>query len=70
MNTYAIASNLIGFASSALRVIVTRTEGTYVWVTTADLADAGTKLVLDASQVEAEQAETDLMAAGGLVTFA
>lgn len=55
--TYALAHNLIGFKSSTLRVIVTREERGNVWVTTADLLDAGTQLVLDASQVEPDPSE-------------
>jgi|GEM_PF-3994485 len=49
---YALASNLIGFSSSTLRVKVTRTDRHYAWVMTADLQDAGTWLVLDISQVK------------------
>jgi hypothetical protein len=51
---YAVASRLVGFKSSWLRVRILRTEGSYVWCITADLRDAGTKLVLDASQVVTE----------------
>jgi len=50
---YALASDLIGFRSPTLRVRVERSEPNYVWVTTADLLDAGTKLVLDPKQVRA-----------------
>ena len=53
-NTYALATGLRGFGpnNTTLRVRVERAEGAYVWVRTADLRDAGTALVLDASQVE------------------
>ena len=51
---YALASKLVGFSSTTLRVQVLRSEGDYRWVITADLRDAGTKLVLDASQVRDE----------------
>ena len=70
MPAYAIAHNLIGFASTTLRVKIDRIEGEYVWVTTADLLDAGTKLVLDAGQVEYEDTTSDLMYKHGLVIFA
>lgn len=70
MTTYAIAHNLIGFRSSSLRVKVTRQEPGYVWVITADLLDAGTKMVLDPSQVEAEQPVTYPIHQTGLVAFA
>lgn len=52
---YALANNLRGFASSTLRVRVTRTDATSgnVWVTTADLLDAGTALVVTRAQVTA-----------------
>jgi hypothetical protein len=71
-NTYAIATGLVGFRSSELRVKVTRAEGEYVWVVTADLQDAGTFLVLSASQVEAEpQATAEVLShKTGLVAFA
>jgi hypothetical protein len=69
-NTHAIAHNLRGFRSSTLRVFVTRVEGAYVWVRTADLIDAGTPLVLDAAQVEPEQPVTVERHADGLVWFA
>ena len=51
---YALASDLKGFADTTLRVRVIRREGDLVWVRTADLRDAGTPLVLNASQIEAE----------------
>ena len=52
---YALAHNLIGFPCSTLRVKVTRLEGEYVWVTTADLLSAGVPLTLDVKQVESEE---------------
>lgn len=64
-----IASSLIGFPSSSLRVNVIRREGGYVWVRTADLLDSGTALVLSASQVQPEEAETVSFHKTGLVTF-
>jgi hypothetical protein len=48
---YGLASGLVGFRSSDLRVKVTRIDGNYIFVVTADLLDAGTALVLDAGQV-------------------
>ena len=48
---YALASGLVGFPSSSLRVRVVRTDARYVWVVTADLLDAGTPLTLNAGQV-------------------
>jgi hypothetical protein len=48
---YALASSLVGFTSSALRVRVTRLDAHYAWVVTADLADAGTALTLNRSQL-------------------
>lgn len=65
-----IASNLRGFVSSSLRVIETRRDGDYVWVTTADLRDTGTKLVLDASQISDLPEEYGQRHREGLVTFA
>lgn len=69
--TYALANNLIGFKSSTLRVIVTREELGNVWVTTADLLDAGTQLVIDASQIEAIPSEmVDVMShKNGMIEF-
>lgn len=52
--TYAIASGLVGFRSSTFRVRVTEQRNGVAWVMTADLLDAGTRLVLDASQVSPE----------------
>lgn len=48
---YALASALVGFTSTALRVRVTRLDAHYAWVVTADLADAGTALTLNRSQL-------------------
>ena len=67
---YALASGLRGFQSDSLRVRITRQEPGYVWVITADLLDAGTKLVLDPSQVEPEQPATVTAHRDGLVAFA
>ena len=51
-NKYAIASGLKGFGiHTSLRVRVLEVRGDYVWVITADMADAGTRLVLDPSQL-------------------
>jgi hypothetical protein len=50
--THLLATGLRGFRSSALRVRLERTDGTYAWVWTADLCDAGTPLVLDVGQLE------------------
>lgn len=67
---YAIASGLIGFRNSALRVRVTDIRNGYAWVVTADLLDAGTKLVLLESQVEPETPATVQFHRDGLVAFA
>lgn len=69
MTTYAIAHNLNGFSSSSLRVKVTRTDGENVWVVTADLLDAGTAMVLDASQIEYMTPVWFVTASNGLVSF-
>ena len=66
---YALASGLVGFRSSTLRVRVTREEGPYVWVVTADLMDAGTPLTLDAAQVVREAPVVVERHRDGLVTF-
>jgi len=58
---HAVAHNLVGFSSSSLRVIVTRQQGDYCWVTTADLQDVGTKLVLDRFQVVPEEDTTTVV---------
>lgn len=70
--TYAIAHNLIGFKASTLRVIVTRREYGNAWITTADLLDAGTQLVVSETQIEAYLGEyADLLShKNGLVEFA
>lgn len=67
---YAIATGLRGFRSESLRVLVLREEAGLAWVVTADLLDAGTALVLDATQVEPEVQVTDLRHSTGLVSFA
>ena len=55
MNTYAIASGLVGFSSDSLRVRVERVEGEYVFVRTADLREtAGIPLCLSADQIRYE----------------
>lgn len=70
IGSLALASGLRGFPSSILRVRVERIEGSNVWVRTADLLDAGTPLVLDASQVEPEPCTAPLSRArGSLVAF-
>lgn len=53
---YALASGMVGFRSSTLRVRVTDRRDGCVWVITADLLDAGTRLVLNPSQVTPEPA--------------
>lgn len=70
MTTYAIAHKLIGFSSSDLRVKVTRIDGQNAFVSTADLRDAGTQLVLDVSQIEYEKEIEVEMHKVGLVAFA
>jgi hypothetical protein len=76
VNTHALAHGLRGFASTTLRVMVTRIDEASgnVWVRTADLLDAGTPLVLDIKQVESEEeaawaADEALRHADGLVVF-
>jgi hypothetical protein len=65
---YGIASGLVGFRSTSLRVRIERTEGEYVWVRTASLLDAGTPLVLRRAQVEPEtDAEASVRHRDGLV---
>lgn len=66
---YAVAHNLIGFKSSSLRVKVTRIDGDNYFVTTADLLDAGTRLVLAGDQIAPEEPETVLTYKTGLVSF-
>ncbi len=56
---YAIASGLRGFRSTSLRVRITRRDSGMVWVRTADLLDAGTALVLNASQVSEKATSYD-----------
>lgn len=58
----ALASGLRGFRSSSLRVRVLEVRDGCAWVVTADLLDAGTRLVLDPGQLVALEG-----AAGGLV---
>lgn len=57
---YFLASNLVGFKNSSLRVkfISNCSDGLHVNVVTSDLLDAGTKLTLKMSsleQIEGEQ---------------
>lgn len=53
-SSYFFAADLVGFRSSTLRVRVTERRDGYVWCVTADLLDAGTKLVLDEAKVQEE----------------
>jgi len=70
---YALASGLVGFRSSSLRVRVLEHRDGCVWVRTADLADAGTALVLDESKVDFDyftgDAEAPLVHRRGLVAL-
>lgn len=50
--SYFFATDLVGFRSSTLRVRVTERRAGYVWCITADLLDAGTRLVLGDDQVQ------------------
>lgn len=53
---YAIAYGLKGFGRrSSMRVRIERMDARYVWCRTACVADAGTPLVLDRSQIELER---------------
>lgn len=65
--THALAHDLIGFPTSTLRVRVLDSNELYVWVITADLLDAGTRLVLDQAQIEPIR---DEIAAGGITPCA
>ena len=67
---YAIANSLVGFPRESMRVKVTRIEGDYAWVRTADLMDAGTPLTLDLSQIEPERNEVVVRHSAGFVAFA
>jgi hypothetical protein len=69
---YAIASGMIGFDRSSLRVLVTRIDGQHVWIRTADLSDAGTPLVLDVHQIQPmdEYVTGGAQYSYGLVAFA
>jgi hypothetical protein len=71
MVNYAIANGVRGFGPvTSLRVSVLRREAGMVWVRTADIADAGTPLVLDESQIESIEAETVSRHKAGLVWMA
>jgi len=50
--SYFFATGLVGFRSSTLRVRVTERRDGYVWCVTADLLDAGCRLVLRDEQVQ------------------
>jgi hypothetical protein len=65
--SYALATGLVGFSSSRLRVRVLERRDGCAWVVTADLLDAGTALVLDDAQVEPLP---DTVPAGGVPTLA
>lgn len=69
MTKYAIAHNVKGFKSTSIRVKVTRVDGNYAFVVTADLLDAGTKLVLDINQIEYEKPAEVQQYITGLVLF-
>lgn len=77
VGTYALATGLIGFSDSTLRVYIARIEGAgvlstnaQVFVRTADLRDAGTPLVLDASQIKLiDEAAATVTHKTGLVSF-
>lgn len=49
---YYFATGLIGFRCSTLRVRELERRDGHVWVVTADLLDAGTRLILADSQVQ------------------
>lgn len=67
---YAIASGLIGFQASELRVRVTEIRGDYAWVITADILDAGTRLILNPGQLrEIEDPAPSLRHCNGLVAI-
>lgn len=69
---YALAKNLVGFRSSTLRVKVLKQHSAdQVSIITADLLDAGTRLTLDASQLEAieDEAVSSVRHRTGLVEF-
>lgn len=68
--TYAIANNLKGFPTSSLLVNVIERRDGCAWVVTADLLDAGTPLVLDENQLEAEKVFKVWMHKKGVVEFA
>ena len=68
---YALASRLVGFTSTTLRVRVVEIRDGYAWVVTADLASAGVPLTLDADQVEPlDAAASAVRHQAGLVTLA
>ncbi len=68
---YAIASNLVGLPSSTLRVRIVRDVADCYEVVTADLLDAGTRLMLSKSKVALEGAPTSTLLShkDGLVGF-
>jgi hypothetical protein len=66
---YALASGLVGFSSSTLRVRVTEVRDGYAWVRTADLLSAGVPLTLRADQISPIESETVVSHRSGLVTF-
>lgn len=77
VGSYALAHNLVGFyngsvPATTLRVKVVEVRAGYVWVRTADLADSGTPLTLNASQCEPfeEYVTAGVTHATGLVTLA
>ena len=66
---YSIAHPVFGFRVSSLRVRVLRDMGTCCEVITADLSDAGTRLVLDKSKLTAEVPSSVLVHKNGFVGF-
>lgn len=69
---YAMAYGLKGFGrSKTMRVRIERMDAQYVWCRTASVADAGTPLVLDRSQIELERdlIEETMSHRDGLVAF-
>lgn len=67
---YALANNLVGFASSTLRVRIEQVLSPRdILVRTADLLNAGTLLNLNASQLQAIDNEHSVRHTTGLITL-
>lgn len=68
VGSYVVAE-VRGFSTSTLRCLVTRVSGSQVFVLTADIADVGTPIVVDADKVRPMSDEAAMVHKHGLVNL-